>query len=394
MTTTSIRPLHGEEFLDVLFNFQMYAFRASPPFMEKEGWANIIRQRKGVTYHVLYEEDTPLAAAANTVMTQNVRGRLFPAGGVWGVVTQPNARRKGYSRQVMASLLTAAKEAGAVFSNLYPFRESFYERMGYVTYPIPIIAHLSTQSLAPLLKKELGGEVELKLMGEAYETYRSFLAGLRLWVHGMSFFDYGEPAIASQNGYWVAMAKVAGEIEGMMLYKLSGEEVTKFNFRALRFYYTTSRARYLLLEWIARHIDQAERAEIWLPPYEHPETWLADMQVRVESQDRSPMSRVLNVASIGGMDTGAGRFSAQVTDPLLPSNEGTWQFETADGRLQVSKTNQADCELTIQGLTALVFGTHDPQDFALRGWGDPQPEVQAVMRSMFPARLPFLHESF
>ena len=394
MANISIRPLQGEEYIDVLFSFQMYAFRASPPFMEKEGWANILRQRKGVTYHVLFEDDLPVAAAANTAMTQNVRGKLFPAGGVWGVVTLPVARRKGYSRQVIGSLLSTVKDTGAVFSNLYPFRESFYERMGYVTHPLPIIAHISTQSLAPLLKMELDGEVELKLMGEAYETYRSFLADLRSRVHGMTVFDFGEPAIASQNGFWVAIAKAAGEIEGMMLYKLSGEEVGKFNFRATRFYYNTQRGRYLLLDWIARHIDQADRAEIWLPPYEHPETWLADLQARIESQERAPMSRVLHVANIGGMEAGAGSFSAHVTDPLLPSNEDYWKFESVDGCLHISKTNDVDCDLNIQGLTALVFGTHDPQDFSLRGWGDLTPEIQAVMRTMFPPRLPFLHEVF
>jgi hypothetical protein len=320
MKKITIRHLQDEGFLDMLFNFQMYAFRASPPFMEKEGWANNVRQRKGVTYHVLFEEQVPVAAAANTVMTQNVRGKLFPAGGMWGVVTLPVARRKDYSRHVIGSLLSAVKEAGAVFSNLYPFRESFYERMGYITFPLPIITHISTQSLAPLLKMELEGGVELKLMGETYETYRSFLADLRLRVHGMTVFDFGEPAIASQNGFWVAMAKVDGEIEGMMLYKLVGEEITRFNFRASRFYYTTPRGKYLLLDWIARHIDQADRAEIWLPPYEHPETWLADMQVRIESQDRAPMSRILDIGSMGGMETGTGSFSAHITDPLLPSN--------------------------------------------------------------------------
>jgi predicted acetyltransferase len=94
------------------------------------------------------------------------------------------------------------------------------------------------------------------------------------------------------------------------------------------------------------------------------------------------------------METGAGSFSAHVTDPLLPSNEGCWKFESADGCLQVSKINEVDCELTIQGLTALVFGTHDLQDFPLRGWGDPTPEIQAVMRTMFPPCSPFLHEIF
>ena len=62
--------------------------------------------------------------------------------------------------------------------------------------------------------------------------------------------------------------------------------------------------------------------------------------------------------------------------------------------LQVSKTAQADCELTIQGLSALVSGTHDPQDFPLRSWGNPDPELQAIQRRMFPRLCPFMHEMF
>jgi hypothetical protein len=54
----------------------------------------------------------------------------------------------------------------------------------------------------------------------------------------------------------------------------------------------------------------------------------------------------------------------------------------------------ADCNLTIQALAALVYGTHDPEDFAIRGWGNPSPEVQAVMREMFPPMQPHLHEYF
>jgi hypothetical protein len=53
-----------------------------------------------------------------------------------------------------------------------------------------------------------------------------------------------------------------------------------------------------------------------------------------------------------------------------------------------------DCELSIQGLSALVYGTQDPGDFAVRGWGDPSPEVQAAMRTLFPPATPHLHELF
>lgn len=394
MTNISIRALQGEELIEVLYGLNMYAFRPSPPFQDKETWAKIVRERKGVTLHGLFEDDIGVACAASTAMTQNVRGNLYPAGGVWDVITAPVARRKGYSRQVLAHLLASVKETGKVFSNLYPFRESFYERLGYVTHPLPIIARLSPSSLAPLLGKDFGGAVELRLIGDAFETYCDYLTKMRPQTHGMAFFDIGDKMVAQQNRLWAALAKVNGEIEGLMLYKLQGEEVTKFNFCAYRFYYTTSRGRYLLLDWIARHIDQADKAEIWLPPSEHPETWLADMQVKTESQVRAPMSRILNVAAIGGMETGAGSFSAQIIDPLCPFNDGQWKFESVEGRLQVSKTEDADCELTIQGLTALVFGTHDPQDFPLRGWGNPTSEIQAVMRAIFPRLIPFLHENF
>jgi predicted acetyltransferase len=327
-------------------------------------------------------------------MTQNVRGKLFPASGVWGVVTLPATRRKGYCKQTMRSLLAAEYKSGKVFSNLYPFRESFYEKLGYITLPLPTIAKVTPSALAPLLGKDLGGTIELKLIGEAFETYREYLTGMRPWVHGMAFFDVGDKIVADRNRQWVALAKVNGEIEGLMLYNLQGEEVTKFNFVAYRFYYTTSRGRYLLLDWVARHIDQADRTEIWLPPYEHPETWLADIQVKIESQVRAPMSRVLNVAEIGGMETGEGSFSVSIIDSICPFNEGKWKLESIEGRLKVSKSNHADCELTIQGITALVFGTHDPHDFWLRGWGNPTSEIQSVMRTMFQPRLPFLHEYF
>jgi hypothetical protein len=74
--------------------------------------------------------------------------------------------------------------------------------------------------------------------------------------------------------------------------------------------------------------------------------------------------------------------------------EGGWRFETLAGVLQVRPTDQADCELSIQGLSALIYGTHDPGDFSIRGWGDPAEGLLEIMRTMFPAMLPHLHEYF
>ena len=77
MTDISIRPLQGEELLDVLYNLGMYAFRASPPFQDKEEWAKVARERKGVIYHALFEDGLAVAGVASTAMTQNVPTNSF-----------------------------------------------------------------------------------------------------------------------------------------------------------------------------------------------------------------------------------------------------------------------------------------------------------------------------
>ena len=99
-------------------------------------------------------------------------------------------------------------------------------------------------------------------------------------------------------------------------------------------------------------------------------------------------------AKISGMEAGEGSFSARIIDPLCPWNEGTWNFSGREGRLQVSKASQVDCDLTIQGLTALIAGVHEPQDIPLRGWGNPDPEMQSSQRILFPPLVPYMHEMF
>jgi GNAT superfamily N-acetyltransferase len=395
MPHTTIREIHGDKRLDVMYWLDTYAFRSSPPLSDEAGWREMFGQRQGIiTCLALFEDQAPVATAVGTAMTQQVRGALFGMGGIWGVATRPAARRKGYSRRLLSRLLAAVREEGRVLSCLYPFRESFYQRLGYVTFPQTRTAKLTPSALLPLLKKDLGGQVELVLIGDGYDVYRDYLRKLRERTHGMALFDAEQKASAQRNNFWLALAKVEGEVVGLMLYDLKGKSVAEFNFRAVHFYYDTSQGRYLLLEWIARHVDQASQVEVWLPPFELPETWLADLQVSTAPAFRAPMGRVLDVARIGGMHTGPGRFAARITDPLCPWNGGLWQFETLEGTLQVSAADRADCDLSIQALAALIYGTHDPGDFVIRGWGNPAPGVQDTMRGMFPPRLPYLHEHF
>jgi predicted acetyltransferase len=390
----TIRTLQGEEMLNTLYSLNSYALHPSPPLQNRDEWMAVVRPRRGICCQAMFEDETPVAVVASTPLNQNMRGKLYPTSGIWGVSTTPGARRRGYCRQLMASLLSANREQGKYFSSLYPFRESFYERLGYVAYPLTKIARFNTQSLSPLLKTDLGGEIRLQYIGEAYDTYREYLEQMRSTRHGMTMFDYPDRAGADRNLSWTVSAVYGGNVEAIMLYRILGEEVTKYKFVASRFYYRTGRARYLLLSWIARHIDQAEQVEMWLPEDENPETWLADLQLKSEVAERPAMSRVLDLENIAGMQVGEGYFSANISDPACPWNEGSWHFESSNQQLQLSRVTDADCELTIQGLSALINGTIDPQDISLRGWGNPDIGAQAIMREMFPRMRPFMHEMF
>jgi predicted acetyltransferase len=390
----NVRHLIGEEMLNTLYQLNSYSLHPSPPLQDREEWMGIVRERQGMNCFAVFEDDIPVSVVVSTPMTQNMRGKLFPASGVWGVSTLPSGRRKGYCRQAMRSLLESDRESGKGFTNLYPFRESFYERLGYVAYPLMKIARFETQSLSPLLRMELGGEIRLQYVSEAYEMYREYLVDMRTKRHGMALFDHGDLGRVKQNLFWVATAEFEGHIEGLMMYRTLGQEVSKYTFMAGRFYYQTSRARYVLLNWIARHIDQADKAELWLSQDEYPETWLADMQVKLEASIHPAMSRVLDIEKLSGMEVGQGSFTAKIIDPLCSWNEGCWRFASEGGKLSVQKSVTSDCELTIQGLTALISGIHEPQDMALRGWGNPDENIQACLRGLFPRMNPFMHEMF
>ena len=394
MTRTTIREVTGEELVEIVHPLPAYAFRSSPPLVDKLDRAEAVKRREGDRYIAAFEGDTVIACAASAPLTQNVRGKLFGMAGIHDVTTDPTARRQGYAKRVLKHLYAAVREEGRSLSCLYPFRESFYERLGYVNFPQPRSAKFAPAPLQHLLERDLGGSVDRVLLADGYDVFRNYMVKIRPLVHGLAVFDYYDSIGPKRSNYWLAVARVAGEPVGLMVYDLKGDNITQFTMRAPFFYYHTSRGKYLLLAWIARHIDQACQIELLLSPAEQPETWVEDLHVTVESAFIAPMGRVLDVAAMAGMRTGPGRFTARLRDPICPWNEGVWQFATENGALQVSRAADAECDLSMQAVSALVYGTQDPSDFALRGWGAPAPDVEQRMRSMFPPLLPYLHEHF
>ncbi|MEM7374783.1 MAG: GNAT family N-acetyltransferase [Bacteroidota bacterium] len=388
-----VQQLFGEEIQSVSYALRAYSFYASPPYYSEE---NDIADRR--EYYQKYrgfaymDAGEALTFALDIPMEQNIRGTFLPMSGIAAVVSDPKARRQGLVRQTLAHLLKVGKEQGSVLSALYPFRESFYQRMGYTSFPLHQQLIFPVSSLSSLLKVDLPGTVNRHPMLEKYEEYRAFLKQHAQDVHGFAWNGLGgwDVRVAEKKQFWVAIARDQGKIIGVMLYKVEGYEESLL---VERLYYQNSLAKYLLLNWLARHEGQVRDIKLNLPSYARAETFWTDLSPKL-SAATPPMGRIVDLQGLKGIAVGEGVFSAQIIDPICPWQEGIWTFEGSDGYLDVRQGKQADCQLTIQALSALVYGTHDPGDFTFRGWGKPSAETQMHMRQIFSRQLPYIHEAF
>jgi hypothetical protein len=157
--------LQGNEMLEVIYALNQY----SPPFQNKDEWMKVVRERKGVTCHAVLKNEMPVSVAVSTAMPQNMRGGPVPCFGCMGSRHAPIG----------------------------------YERLGYVSFPLIKIAKLSPASLAPLLKRETGGEIDLKLIGDAYEPFCEYLIQMRDRTHGMGLFEFSEYECCPQPIVWI-----------------------------------------------------------------------------------------------------------------------------------------------------------------------------------------------
>ena len=388
-----IREVRGEEILATAYPIQWYAFLPSPRAVD-EDWA---RQRLATVADarvlVGFEDGAAVAAATALPLVQNVRGRLLPMSGLASVSSLPGARRRGYQRQLLTRLLT---EAAADFpvTCLYPFRDSFYGSFGYVGLQQLRIASFAPSTLAPLLRADLDGSVEMLSAADGAEPYLELLRAVRAERHGFALHEGAATARLRAQKTWVALARDgAGAVVAGMTYTitdLDGKLV------ANSLVWRTVAGRSLLLQWFARHIDQVRTVEVKIGPDASPELWAYDLAVDVRSylDNGAPMARVLSVRGLAGLEVGDAEVTVRLRDPLCPGNDGVFTLRGGPGGLDVKPGGEAACALSIEGLSALVYLGTEPEELAGRGWSDATGDAAEALRTLFPPARPFLYEEF
>ncbi|TDB72880.1 enhanced intracellular survival protein Eis [Micromonospora sp. KC723] len=392
-----IRRLAAEERLTTSFPIQSYAFEASPLTQERvEAFHRYLPYNKGNRTLVVEDDGETRAAASAIPMRQNLRGRVLPLAGVAGVATHPLARRQGHVRALMHRLLDEMRDEGHPLTALYPFRAGFYERFGYVGLPRARTVRFSPADLAPLLRAELPGEVTWERIGAGYAGFRSFTERCLRERHGFAILpDFRAVGLRDRDDRWLVSARVDGATAGVLTYRIDdhGGELCGDDLLAAGPY-----ARALLLQFLARHVDQVERVSLQIAADELPELWLTDLALHVEARvsgpgSPAPMARLLSLDALAGLPAGPGRVRVELVDDRWLG--GSHVLDGTTGRLELACGGPApSATLTAAGLSALAYGVLDPAEVDVRGLGQIGPEAAAELRRIFPRELPYLFAAF
>lgn len=126
----TIEHLDLEETISIYRFLSSYAFHPTPPLPEFDSFAEKFKKMKGSEHYVLIVDDYPQTIASTKSLTQNIRGKIFPMGGIASVASHPSARRKGYVKSLLQYIFNTFRDKEIPVSSCIPLKNLFISILG------------------------------------------------------------------------------------------------------------------------------------------------------------------------------------------------------------------------------------------------------------------------
>lgn len=344
-----------------------------------------------------YSDDGSTLYSCFDLSAYHVRfdGSILSMGGVGGVATLPPYRRQGGVRACMQKALESMYKKRYGFSFLYPFSTAFYRQFGYEnggflqTWTVPI---------ASLNLPEAGGTVE-ELFSEddlspLLEVYNNYSKGLNLSCLRAEYDAGLKENIMAQRRYIFLWRDETGAPRSFLIcHGKDGILDCTLDF-SMRNGLLFSDAR--SLQALLRFVKNAFIANCRAIRFTVPSTLniLSLLPEMAQSECRTfpnGMVRIVHLEKVLSCChcRGEGSLTMEVTDPLLPQNQGIWRLSFASRKKNlVEKTEQApDITLSIQDLSALLCGARTGEEL-------PWMPQATVHNSSFPFQNVFYRKPF
>jgi predicted acetyltransferase len=334
------------------------------------------------TVWVVEEEGRLVAMCQLLPLRQWIGGTLVPVMGLGTVTVAPTHRRRGLAGRLVVSGMREALARGMLGSALYPFRVSFYERLGYGRageahqYRVP--PEVIPDAPERLRVEMADGEEDMQDIRSVYERFARSQAGL------LERTDAAwRRILESKDGSAVLYRNEAGEAEGYAVVRYrtdlpAAQRHLEVHERA----WLTSRARRGLYAWLGSLGDQWRLLVYRAHVNERFGDRIEEPRIPAGSEPgwnlwfpsavllRGPMFRILDLPGALLSRTSFGRVSItiglEVEDEQLPENAGFWRLRLDEGRPTVERGPAADADVTmkvsIATLSRMFIGSLTPSE--------------------------------
>lgn len=347
----------------------------------------------------VFDNDSLVSGMAVLHFEQNIRGVLKKMGGISSVVTKPEYRKKGCISGLFKYAFPHMREKGMSTSMLLPFRQRFYQKYGYVIANSTYYYAFETQGLSPWIDTELpeGWSVT---SGRATDTSPEFLDFLRECsrdFHGFVVYDQVPEKFVERRfkDTLTVLVKDGNNVLGALRYLRKGGFDQYGKAFVTECLWRNRTARDILFRYLALHADQLRITTMTLPSDWNPQSWLLDSKTYAIRPRFAPwMVRIVDVipAMEGIPVSTAGEITLKVIDRHCEWNCRTVRLTVEDGVLVASGVREdvSVPVISVEGLTALLYGTIDAQELLHRGeLGNIDQTKLNTLTAWFPTKMIF-----
>ena len=349
------------------------------------------------------DRDDPVAVAGYHDFRTRFRGSYHRLGGVTLVATPPEHRRQGHVRELLARMLDELRTEGLRMAALWPFKRSFYRRLGwetgsrYLRIEAPPAQFRSAGApRAGEFRATAADDWErLVPVHEAHDAGRALhVDRTEAWWRRRVFEGWGDDP-------YVYRWEADGETRAYLAYVVEeGDDGRELGVREAA--WADPVARRQLWRFLGDHDSQVGTVKLAAPfDPELPllETVEDPSAVTVEVE-AGHMVRLADVA--GGLSAlaypegVADDLAVGVSDPLVDANDRTFVLWVDGGRAECTPEagREPDVALGVGRLSQLAAGYRDASAMAAAGQLDATADAVERLDALFPAGPTWLREGF
>ncbi|KON89227.1 GNAT family acetyltransferase [Sporosarcina globispora] len=388
-----LRKLSESEYIEAI-NLSMYAFQYNVPETDIPARQELLKKH---TIFGIWEEQNLAAKLHIIPLKVQINGIDWEMGGIAGVATYPEFRRKGYVSSLIKHALSEMNKEGQLFSFLHPFNISFYRKYGweiFTEYKKTIInkidlemAGKSSGTIKRFTKKQHIKTIE-KIYREYMLRYSGGLVRDSYWWKNFVYSDYQIAVYFDE----------ASEGQGYILFKVKDNKMDVEEFAALN-----QEARVNLWNFICQHDSMVEEVKIITSVHDPFPFYLNQPNLKMEVFPYF-MGRIVNVekclCQYSFLDNNENVF-LHVEDHHAPWNNGSYLI--ADNGVRVFKEKEgSQCtnpparglHISINALSAIIIGYKRPMELYELGEMKGSRNDAEILERKVPLQKSFFYDFF